>query len=190
MTAPPVSVKRNLFKVLIPVVVILGLVIAGLSLIKSRIGAQSPTIPQEVAVGSVLPDFTMDTFQGKPVQASQLTSKITLINFWATWCSACMTEMPSIVKLRGAYHDRGFEVAAVNVDENPETVLPPTLKRLAITFPIFLDHNGHLSELFDVHAIPLTVIMDKNRKVLMMESGEEDWDGPEFRAKLEKWLGV
>ena len=190
MTAPPSSFKRSLIKMIVSIVAILGVVVIGLSVIKSRLSGPPPVAAQEVAVGSVLPDFTLETFQGKSIQASQLRSKVTLINFWATWCSACMIEMPSIVKIRGAYHDRGFEVAAVNVDENPETVLPPTLKRLAITFPVFLDPSGHLSELFDVHAIPLTVIMDKNRKVLLMESGEEDWDGPEFRAKLEKWLGV
>ena len=99
-----------------------------------------------------------------------------------------MIEMPSIVKLRETYRAKGFEVVAINLDEKPTAALPQTMKKLGIDFTVYLDHDQKLADLFRVEAIPLTVILDKDRKVLMIENGEKDWDGAEFRAQLEKWL--
>ncbi|MGZ3698075.1 MAG: TlpA disulfide reductase family protein, partial [Bdellovibrionota bacterium] len=125
---------------------------------------------------------------GGVVKASELKPKVTLVNFWATWCEACMEEMPSILKLRGRFKDRGFEVVAVNVDENPEAVLPATLKQLGIDFPVYIDKEGQVAGLFDVHAIPLTVMINSSRKVLLVQDGERNWMDEDLLSKMEKWL--
>jgi alkyl hydroperoxide reductase subunit AhpC len=96
--------------------------------------------------------------------------------------------MPSIVKLRESFKDRGFEVLGINVDENPSVVVSKTIKQLKIDFPIFIDPEGELSEMFDVHAIPLTVIMRKTGEILAVLNGGRDWNSDEVRTKLERWL--
>jgi thiol-disulfide isomerase/thioredoxin len=181
---------KALLKFILPLAGILAVVIGALTLIKGQ-NSRTPGegARPEIQLGASLPDFDLHPFgSDKTVPASELKAKIVLVNFWATWCEACMVEMPSIIKLRNLYKDRGFEVVAVNVDENPEAVLPQTLKDLGINFPVYIDAGNKLSDLFDVHAIPMTVIMDKNRTILLIESGERDWAGNDVRTQIEQWL--
>lgn len=101
-----------------------------------------------------------------------------------------MVEMPSILEARRSYKDRGFEVVAVNMDEHPDLVVPGALKDLKIDFPVYVDTEGKLAEIFEVHTIPLTVVMDAKRRVLMIHNGENDWNGADFRTELERWLSI
>jgi thiol-disulfide isomerase/thioredoxin len=191
MTTPSPTPRNSLIKVLLPVAAILLLVICVLSLIKLKMGSESANTPEPntIAVGKVIPDFSLVPLIGeKPVLASSLPSKVTLVNFWATWCEACMVEMPSIIKLRKTYRNQGFDVAAVNVDDHPEAVVPPVMKKLGFDFGVYIDRNQKLSDLFDIHAIPLSFVMDKNLKILFIETGERDWGSDESRKLLEGWL--
>jgi len=198
-TQPETGGRRTVIKTLIPLVILFALVVGALTLVKSQLPdkAQNTEAPNagdngEFKVGAVAPDFVLHKFGAKPdekpVKLSELKGKIYLVNFWATWCTACMVEMPSIVQLQKSFAPKGLEVVAVNVDEKPEAVLPKTLKEMKIEFPVFVDRDARLSELFDVHAIPLTVILDSQRKVLMIQNGELDWNSTEFRGKMEQWL--
>jgi thiol-disulfide isomerase/thioredoxin len=201
MTTPTPSARNSIWKAFAPVIVILVLVVGGLYGVKSHIASRpggSAAMGEDehsgtadsLKIGSILPDFQLDLYGsgGKTVQASTLKSKVTLINFWATWCEACMVEMPSIVKVWQSYKDKGFDVASVNVDQNPEAVLPKTLKRLGMEFPVYTDKDSKLADLFQIQAIPLSVIIDRNRKILFIENGERDWNGSDIRAEIEKWL--
>ncbi|HLE01520.1 MAG TPA: TlpA disulfide reductase family protein [Bdellovibrionota bacterium] len=188
MTTPG-STWRNLTKVLAPAVAILVIVVGGLYLVKVSVG-RAPQAPGafELNIGNTVPEFTLSRLGGGELKLSDLKSKVLLVNFWATWCEACLVEMPSIVSLRSRYLNRGFDVISINVDENPESVLGSSLKRLGIDFPVYLDRDGKTSELFGVHGIPLTVVMDQQRRILFVETGERDWSGEEIREQIERWL--
>jgi thiol-disulfide isomerase/thioredoxin len=192
MTTPPASQRNSLIKVMVPLVVILVLVVGGLSYVKSQMGGKhlETQAQEQLAVGKTLPDFVLKRFGPGSIKASELKSKVLLINFWATWCEACMVEMPSIIRLRKHYADRGLGVAEINVDDNPDVALPSVLKKLGIDFPVYVDEGQKLSEAFDVHAIPLTVIVDKNFKVVLIESGERNWNGDDVHSDIEKWLAL
>jgi len=188
--------RINAWKVLIPVVVVIGGTVAVLNMIRSQhsSGRSQSTSDGtggifEARVGATVPDVDLPKLGGGVVKLSGLGSKVTLINFWATWCEACMVEMPTLVKLHEAYKSKGFEIAAINADENPDAVVPKTIADLRIPFPVFVDPEGRLADVFDVHAIPLTVILDSQRKVLLIETGERDWFGSEIRQLMDKWLG-
>lgn len=189
----------TLRKTLVPIGIILALVVGGLFAVKKFAvqprdgGSLNPGAPSgapavKIAEGETLPDFSLTQFGGSVQPVSKLGAKVVLVNFWATWCEACMVEMPSIIALRKRFKARGFEVAAINVDQNPESVLPSTLKKLGIDFPVYTDQDTRLSELFDVHAIPLSVVLDRNRKIVMIESGERNWDDKEMQTRMERWL--
>lgn len=188
---PPQPPRRGLVGALIPV----GVIILGAGIVlwalkgpdsRSRHGHPDSTVPIEV--GATLPDFRLQKFQGDKIMVSELPNKILMINFWATWCTACLVEIPTMLALRNSYKDQGFEIIAINVDDNPEKVIPPVLKRFGIDFPVFLDTDGELTEFFNVVAIPLTVIIDNKRRILFIESGERDWNGSDIRAMMDKWL--
>lgn len=174
-------------KVTVPLALILGVSLVALQVIKSKVG--QPQTDSSASVGSVLPDFTLRTLEGKETRFSALTSnKLYVINFWATWCEACVEEMPSLVRLREHFKGKGLEVLGINVDENPKAVVPSMIDELKITFPIYSDPEGRIAELFDVHSIPLTAVLTKQGKVLLIENGEKQWDSSEMKALIEKWI--
>jgi thiol-disulfide isomerase/thioredoxin len=186
----------GLMKALVPLVVILAIIVVGLQLVKYKLNSETSTAqPQgggDVATlseGTVLPDFDLQTLEGKKLKFSDLKAKVVLINFWATWCEACVIEMPSIVKLYQSYKDKGLEIVGVNLDEKPDAVVPKAVKQLKIDFPIYVDSSGALANLFDVHAIPLTVILNHDRKILYVEGGERDWTDSEIKTKMDQWVG-
>ena len=152
---------------------------------------QDGIAPGALGIGKAIPDFPLQDFKsGSTRFASALTGdkRVVMVNFWATWCEPCTTEMPTIVKLREAYAPKGFEVLAVNVDEDPGEALTSTIRKLKMDFPVYVDPDQKAADIFDVHAIPLTVILDRNRRVLLIETGERDWNGSEFRSQLDHWL--
>ncbi len=188
-TSSSLHKRRKLWKVLVPLLVILLCVITGLLLIQrgTRSLEQNPNVVIR-QVDQVLPDFKLSQLSGETTLISTFQAKVILINFWATWCDACMEEMPSIVHLRTDYKDRGFEAVGINVDENPEVVVPKARNAFQINFPIYADSEGRLSELFNVHAIPLTVIINHQRKILLIQDGGQNWNSPAIRSQLDRWL--
>ncbi len=188
------SFKTTLVKALVPLVIIFAIVVVGLQLVKYKLNSGAPARQEsqgDVATlkeGAVLPDFDLQTLDGKKLKYSDLGAKVVLLNFWATWCEACIVEMPSIVKLNQMYKDKGLTVVAVNLDEKPDAAVPRAVKQLKIDFPVYVDASGTLANLFDVHAIPLTIIMNKDRKVLYVEGGERDWTDSEMKTKMDQWI--
>ena len=182
--------QPNRKRVFLPIAIILAIAIGSLMTIKANVHKEAKlnSQPIELVEGAQIPDLEMNKLEGGSAQIASLPHKVMMINFWATWCEACMSEMPSIVTLRDTFAPKGFEVLGVNVDENPAQVVPEIQKKMGIKFPIFTDKNNLLAEMFDVHAIPLTVIINKDRKILLIESGERDWNGEDLHQMLEKWL--
>lgn len=143
----------------------------------------------EFKVGDHVPDFELVTFpDSKRVKMSALDGKIFVLNFWATWCEACLIEMPTLEKLNAEFSGLGVKVLAVSVDEDAKASITAMLQKKPLKLAIFYDDQQKLSDLFDVHAIPFTVIMNKERRILHVESGERDWMDAEMQKKLGKWL--
>lgn len=177
-------------RLLIPVVAILAIVVASLLAIKAstqkEMKAQHAQV--ELTEGVILPDLELTRMDGGTVQLRDLDHKVMLINFWATWCEACIEEMPSLIQLRDKFGPKGFEILGINVDEKPHPVATTAAVKLGMKFPLFSDPQGELGEMFDLHAIPLTLIINRARKILLVEPGGRDWNSDEIHQLIEKWL--
>ncbi len=179
---------RTAWKMLLTVITIAGLALAVLFALRAVV----PNIEDEhghgVEVGSILQDFTLIRRDHTQVPFSSVAGKVTLVNFWASWCEACKVEIPSINALRSSMKEQGLEVISINVDETPEKLLPKLLPRLKIDYPVYVDEGGGLVELFDIRAIPFSMVLDRDRKVLFIENGERDWNSRESRERITQWL--
>jgi peroxiredoxin len=192
MTASPKqNINLGLKKVLIPIVIILTLVVIGLTYLKLQLAkphAEGPAAV-DVKVGSVLPSFSLTSSpDNRSVPISDIGAQVIVLNFWATWCDACMEEMPSFVQLRNRFHKQGLEIVGINLDENPDGAIEKTKTKYKIEFPLFKDVDGKVAELFDIHAIPATIVFDKNRKVIYLKEGGQDWFSKEVIQLLQRWL--
>lgn len=186
---PQASRAPGLKTILLPILLIIAVAWAALGFLKHQLGNQSrPAGTIELKVGVTLPDIEFFRTDGGGQRLSQSGHKVLLVNFWATWCEACIEEMPSLVKLRERFAAQGLEIYGVNLDENPEKAIAATAAEFGIRFPNFTDPEGALGDLFDVHAIPLTLVIDSKRKVLEVVAGERDWMEKSFIDRLTGWL--
>ena len=113
--------------------------------------------------GFLAPDFNLSTFGGDTFTLSELRGKPVLINFWASWCPPCRTEMPAIQNVYDEYKDQGFIVLAVNTtyqDNLGDTITFAQIRKL--TFPILLDRDREAANLYEVRALPTTYFVDAN----------------------------
>ena len=107
------------------------------------------------------PDFTLQTVEGESLSLSDLKGQAVVLNFWATWCPPCRAEMP---ELQAAYEDLGeggLVVLGVNQGEEP-AVVQAYLDELGLTFPVVIDANFAVSDLYSVNSIPSTFFIDRN----------------------------
>ena len=133
--------------------------------------------PAPVDVG----DFKVEGLKGGMASLSQSKGKIVLLNFWATWCPPCRSEMPSIEALWKNTKSKPFTIIAVSVGEDKATVAK-FIADQKYSYPIFLDQSSQLGTAFNASSIPTTYIIDKGGKVIAGIQGSREYDGPEVLA--------
>jgi len=121
---------------------------------------------------------------GRLTSLSEYRGKIVFINFWTTWCLACVVEMPSMEKLHQKFKDRDFAMIAVNLQESPSKVIK-FFKEYKLTFTALLDTTGDVGAGFGIRAIPTTLILDKNGRLIGKVFGPREWDGRDSFALFE-----
>jgi peroxiredoxin len=130
----------------------------------SRVPAETVTARAERSPlprkGFAAPDFTLDTLDGQAITLSDLQGQVVLINFWASWCLPCREEMPAIQQVYEQYHDQGFVVLAVNLQEQDAQVAAFT-DQLGLTFPVLMDRDGDVFDRYRVMALPSTFFVDR-----------------------------
>ena len=124
----------------------------------------------EVAIGAVAPDISLPQPDGTTLALSSLQGQYVLIDFWASWCRPCREENPEMVKLYQQYKDQGFEILGVSLDESREQWLQ-AIEKDGLPWRHVSDLNGAASptvQLYRVQAIPMTVLLDKEGKIMAM----------------------
>ena len=91
--------------------------------------------------GTAFPDFAEKDLAGQPLSVGKFKGKVVLVDFWATWCGPCMEEMPNVQAAYAKYHDKGFEIVGISLDENADA-LKKTLAEKNMTWPQYFDGKG------------------------------------------------
>lgn len=145
-----------------------GLLLVALFAVTIGVSMQTGTAAEKVGpqIGNKTPIFTLDSLTSKNVELYQVITKnkVTLINFWGIWCPYCVQEIPELVKFYQQYHQRQVEILAVNVGDNPKEV-PLFVKNNHMAFPVVIDKNNAVSNLYQVTGFPTTFIIDRQGKI-------------------------
>ena len=160
--------------------VMAGLVVAGAvllfatRLVDHRPAALRVTVSGGPAtVGSPAPDFSTQTLDGATVSLSQLHGKPVLLNFWATWCTACEVEMPEIQRSSEGYGSQGLTVLAVNYHQTNTAEMRTFLKKLGARFPAVYDPDGRIATAYGVAiGLPVSVFIGRSGKVAFIQVGQ------------------
>lgn len=133
------------------------------------------------------PDFTLASKEGGNVRLQEQLGNVVLINFWASWCGPCREELPYLEELQQEYADLGFTILAVNVDEDPSKA-DILLNDIAVSFPVLFDVNDDVSKLYDVQAMPTTVIVDRDGNQRLVHYGYKSGDEEKYKQAVRALL--
>lgn len=115
-------------------------------------------------VGTPAPDFELSNLNGEKVSLSHYRGRIVLLNFWATWCKPCVKEMPAMQKVYDDLRDQGFVVLAINELEDEERVRSH-ISDHGHTFPVLLDDDNRVANMYGVRGLPVSVFVDESGHV-------------------------
>lgn len=141
-------------------------------------------IQQRTAIGTK-PTFTLADTTGKKVSLRNFRGQYVLVDFWASWCGPCRKENPNIIKAYEKYHDKGFEVVAISLDDKRA----PWIKAIhtdKLPWKHLSDLKGWKSDLaieYGIRSIPASFLVDKEGKIIA-----KNLRGKDLEAKLEELL--
>lgn len=121
------------------------------------------------------PDFTLKDMQGNKVSLSDFKGKVVMINFWATWCPPCIEEMPSMEKLYKKLGSEDFVILAVNIEPDAREIVEEFLTKRPYTYPVLLDGESKVQQLYGAFRLPETVIINRQGEVVTRIVGGRDW---------------
>ncbi|MBR5688907.1 MAG: AhpC/TSA family protein [Prevotella sp.] len=123
-----------------------------------------------IGVGSIAPDFALPTAEGKEIALSSLRGKVVLLDFWASWCGPCLREAPNVRKVYQKYHDKGFEVFGVSLDEeNKRDAWLQAIDKHQLTWLHVSSLKGWdcpVAKLYNVTGIPAMFLLDRDGRIV------------------------
>jgi len=116
------------------------------------------------------PDFLLEKLDGGTVRLSDLQGKAVLVNFWATWCQPCRSEVPHLVAAYERYRQEGLEIVAVNLQEDEDTIAD-FVEEFGVEFPVVVDRSGDVADEYRVPGIPTSYFVDRSGVVRSIYTG-------------------
>jgi cytochrome c biogenesis protein CcmG/thiol:disulfide interchange protein DsbE len=149
----------------ITLIVLAGLLGAGWIYLSRETNADSGPTPVNTApyVGNLAPDFTLQTFDGQAITLRDFTTNDgipVVLNFWATWCPPCRVEMPYFESVSRLY-DGQVAILGLNQAESAET-MAAYARDHGLTYPLLVDRDMKVNNLYGVLNLPTTVFIDRN----------------------------
>jgi len=139
----------------------LAAVATALTLAGFAAGSPPPADAAEPSIrGKPAVDFALKAVAGQNVRLSEHLGEVVVLNFWATWCGPCRQQMPRLDQLHATYRSAGLVLLGVNVDDDTEEAAE-FVRTLGLGYPVLLDPRKSVAPLYDVDALPMTVLVDR-----------------------------
>lgn len=132
-------------------------------------------------------EVRLQDLTGADVDVSNFRGKVVFLNFWATWCQTCVTEMPSMEKLHRKLMDKDFTVVSISIRDSAAAV-KRFFEQNKLTFTALLDSTGKTVPGFGIREIPTTLILDKVGRIIGRVIGPRKWDSRESVAMFDQLI--
>jgi peroxiredoxin len=137
--------------------------------------------------GGPAPSFDLTAKDGGRIALDGLKGQVVMVNFWASWCGPCRQEMPHLEALHQRYESLGFTLLGVNVDKDSDDA-QDFLDDTPVSFPILFDPSSGVSELYDVIAMPTTVLVDRNGTMRFIHHGYKPGYENDYQTQIRALL--
>lgn len=122
-------------------------------------------------VHSVAPGFVLADLDGQPLDLSNYRGKVVLLDFWATWCAPCRTEIPHFVDLQNRYRDQGLQVIGISMDDGPKPVRN-FYREFKMNYPVALGTEKVAESYGGVLGLPINFLIGRDGRVATKYVGE------------------
>lgn len=138
-----------------------------------------PDIKLTPYTGKVTPStIELQDSNGKRYQFQDYRGKVTVVNFWATWCPPCVEEIPSLNRLREQMQGQPFELVTINYAESARTIRE-FMQRVSVQFPVLVDPNGMTAQRWNVIGFPSTFVIGPDGNIRYGVNAAIHWDSEE-----------
>ncbi len=120
--------------------------------------------------GKRAPAFSITTLDGERLSLAELRGKVTLLNFWGTWCGPCRREMPEFQRAYDEWAARGFEILAIAYNDS-EAAMSEFRDEFALSFPLALDDSGVINDSYAIQTRPSSYLLDKDGIIVARHFG-------------------
>lgn len=161
-----------------------------LSSLPSRTSASEETDKNSgtKAATNLAPAFSMKNLAGEDVKLVDLKDKVVILNFWATWCGPCRSEIPAFIKFQEAYKERGVEVIGISLDDEEADYVGKVAARFGINYQVLMGTQEVVEAYGPIKAIPMTVIIDRAGNLSSRHLGVMSFD--KLEQKIKPMLGL
>ena len=157
-----------------PDIALNGNTIEWLTMLKDE--ADRKQVRDTLTPGTTFPDFDEKDLQDKAVSISKYKGKLVLVDFWATWCPPCVASVPEVQKVYNKYHDKGFEVVGISLDEDKDA-LEKFVKQRKLPWSQHFDgarFDGKLAKKYGVNVAPTTYLIGRDGKIIKLLTPADD----------------
>jgi peroxiredoxin len=119
------------------------------------------------------PNFSLSDSKGASVRLSDYKGRVVLLDFWATWCHGCKTEIPWYMEFQKKYKDKGLSVIGVSMDDDGWKSVKPFVEENKMNYAVVIG-NEDLAKLYAVDNLPVTLLIDRTGNIAVSHAGMVD----------------
>ncbi|MBA3684253.1 MAG: TlpA family protein disulfide reductase [Planctomycetes bacterium] len=142
--------------------------------------------PPPLVVNDEAPDFVLPAVAGSPVGLAELRGQVIVLDFWASWCVPCQSQLPIIEEMAAEFGGEGVRVLAINVEEDAETVRAYAARAGLEGLPVLLDRHGDVAIRYGASSIPRTVIIGRDGRIAEVITGFGPGNHEHLRRAIER----
>ena len=139
------------------------------------------------ADGEKAPDFSLADLQGNPFRLSDVSGKVVVLDFWATWCPPCQESVPQLVELQKKYGPQGLAIVGISLDRAGKRVVKPFAKKFKVNYTLLVgDYSKVVDDYGGIIGIPTLFVIDRNGNIVTSYIGYVEIE--ELEEQIKKLL--
>lgn len=152
----------------------------------AKIDATPAKIDAAPVPGIPAPHVTMTDLDGRSVSLAALKGKVVVVDFWATWCGPCRSEIPGYIQLQQKYAKDGLVIIGVSLDRQGAAVVKPFVKKEGMNYTVVIGDQDLVDAFGGFNAIPTTFLIDRAGMIVDKKTGSEETS--EYEKKILRYL--